>query len=326
MTEPSLAAVLEQAKRQCRWCDEDPKYGAVFDLCIEIARSRPAPDLDGLVQKLGALKVRARRREQSSTAALVNGKLNEAVDVVKRYLGDGARRLNAGPAKADPLEERVEAVMNFWSNRPAEYCHMFANAQTVIEELMDERRKRDRSLMAKLEAEAYDSWDRPGAKVMAVQLEDVKRVINQYMAAEYRHVCEEGPSEVCPRCLEAPNRPSRVSQANAAPRDDDAAGFLVDQHSKDFTLEKAVNFLLAHNDGIYEITASKHLDELVRWLLAYLQLPKEQGPAAPEGYTLVPDRALAWLFGEEGSFEKPADARGNYWWRSRFRKMIEKGE
>lgn len=40
---------------------------------------------------------------------------------------------------------------------------------------------------------------------------------------------------------------------------------------KGFTLEKALDFLRAHNDGIYKITASKHLDELVEWLLVYLQ-------------------------------------------------------
>lgn len=40
---------------------------------------------------------------------------------------------------------------------------------------------------------------------------------------------------------------------------------------KGFTLEKALDFLRAHNDGIYKITASKHCDELVEWLLDYLQ-------------------------------------------------------
>lgn len=39
--------------------------------------------------------------------------------------------------------------------------------------------------------------------------------------------------------------------------------------------------------------------------------------------TPVPTTALKWLFGEEGSFEKPEGAKGNYWWRSIFRKMID---
>ncbi len=58
--------------------------------------------------------------------------------------------------------------------------------------------------------------------------------------------------------------------------DENTSGFLVDLHRKDFTLEKALDFLRAHNDGIYKITASKHLDELVAWLLAYLQRPTKR--------------------------------------------------
>lgn len=57
--------------------------------------------------------------------------------------------------------------------------------------------------------------------------------------------------------------------------DNNTAGFLVDLHRKDFTKEKALDFLRAHNDGVYKITASKHLDELVVWLLHYLERPTE---------------------------------------------------
>lgn len=52
----------------------------------------------------------------------------------------------------------------------------------------------------------------------------------------------------------------------------------------------------------------------------------EPAPAAvPDGYTLVPNSALRWLFGEEGEFlpeQTPGKSVGNYWWRSVFRKMI----
>lgn len=46
---------------------------------------------------------------------------------------------------------------------------------------------------------------------------------------------------------------------------------MVDIHRKDFSLEKALDFLRAHNDGVYKITASKHLDELVYFLLSWFQ-------------------------------------------------------
>lgn len=49
--------------------------------------------------------------------------------------------------------------------------------------------------------------------------------------------------------------------------------------------------------------------------------------AVPQGYTLVPDAALRWLFGEEGDFVCPPDryfrgAAPPYWWRSVFRDWI----
>lgn len=59
-------------------------------------------------------------------------------------------------------------------------------------------------------------------------------------------------------------------------------------------------------------------------------------PLAPaavlEGYTLVPDSALRWLFGEEGTFEpspnmldwhkKVYGELGSYWWRTEFRNRM----
>lgn len=68
-----------------------------------------------------------------------------------------------------------------------------------------------------------------------------------------------------------------TSPAPAADRSDNStAAFLVNLHRKNFTLEKALDFLRAHNDGVYKITASKHLDELVEWLLWYLQRRPER--------------------------------------------------
>lgn len=45
---------------------------------------------------------------------------------------------------------------------------------------------------------------------------------------------------------------------------------------------------------------------------------------APAGFTLVPNKALKWLFGEEGEFAPPLSSypAGKFWWRSAFRKMI----
>lgn len=42
-------------------------------------------------------------------------------------------------------------------------------------------------------------------------------------------------------------------------------------HCKEFTLESALDYLRAHNDGVYKITASRNCDALVVWLLNYLQ-------------------------------------------------------
>lgn len=47
-------------------------------------------------------------------------------------------------------------------------------------------------------------------------------------------------------------------------------------YCKEFTLESALDYLRAHNDGVYKITASKNLDALVLWLLNYLQRPIER--------------------------------------------------
>jgi hypothetical protein len=47
----------------------------------------------------------------------------------------------------------------------------------------------------------------------------------------------------------------------------------------------------------------------------------------PEGFQLVPKKALEWLFGEgDSDFMPPADAKGKYWWRSIFRKKINEIE
>lgn len=71
--------------------------------------------------------------------------------------------------------------------------------------------------------------------------------------------------------------------------------------------------------AVTKLAPMADIDSLCEVIKAY-----EAAKAAeqPDGYTLVPNSALRWLFGEEGSFEKPEDAKGNYWWRSRFRKMI----
>lgn len=39
-----------------------------------------------------------------------------------------------------------------------------------------------------------------------------------------------------------------------------------------------------------------------------------------EGYVIVPKEAIAWLDGEDGTFEPPPGARGKFWWRSEFRR------
>lgn len=50
-------------------------------------------------------------------------------------------------------------------------------------------------------------------------------------------------------------------------------------------------------------------------------------PAPPEGWRMVPESALQWLFGEVGAFECPPERyfRGKppaFWWRSVFRELI----
>lgn len=44
----------------------------------------------------------------------------------------------------------------------------------------------------------------------------------------------------------------------------------------------------------------------------------------PDGYVVVPQAALAWLFGEEGDFMPPENAKNRpYWWRSEFRRRAQ---
>lgn len=45
-------------------------------------------------------------------------------------------------------------------------------------------------------------------------------------------------------------------------------------YQKQFSRESALDYLRAHNDGVYKITASKNLDALVTWLLDELQPPQ----------------------------------------------------
>lgn len=43
-----------------------------------------------------------------------------------------------------------------------------------------------------------------------------------------------------------------------------------------------------------------------------------------QGYVVVPPDAYRWLMGLGDDFEP--DRKGKYWWRSKFREMIEAGE
>lgn len=54
---------------------------------------------------------------------------------------------------------------------------------------------------------------------------------------------------------------------------------------------------------------------------AYLQALRPGSTGETEGWVLVPKDALRWLNGEhEDGFERPADARGNFWWRTEFKR------
>lgn len=69
---------------------------------------------------------------------------------------------------------------------------------------------------------------------------------------------------------------------------------------KTFTLESALDYLRAHNDGVYKITASKNCDALVRWLLNNL---------APQGAVRVSE----WHLKEAIIKENPmGDASAEY--------------
>lgn len=59
----------------------------------------------------------------------------------------------------------------------------------------------------------------------------------------------------------------------------------------------------------------------------------QQGQAKPamDGWKLVPEYALKWLFGEgpdkNGNyFEPPINPTGKYWWRTKFRAMLSAPE
>lgn len=68
-----------------------------------------------------------------------------------------------------------------------------------------------------------------------------------------------------------------------------------DERAKTFTLESALDYLRAHNDGVYKITASKNCDALVAWLLEYLQSPKQESQPdelSPEFFNSHADHRL----------------------------------
>lgn len=54
-------------------------------------------------------------------------------------------------------------------------------------------------------------------------------------------------------------------------------------------------------------------------VLLAAQSPRPQAEV-PEGWVLVPQSALDWLNGEGDDFERPADARGAFWWRTEFKR------
>lgn len=68
-------------------------------------------------------------------------------------------------------------------------------------------------------------------------------------------------------------------------------------------------------DGDKEFVTTREVSKLLHERAAAVK-------AALDGtdHVVIPKAALEWLFGERGSFEKPATARGNYWWRSEFRR------
>ncbi len=86
--------------------------------------SLPEPPIDFIKEKL----------DEAYRAGWDHGLYDE-----KQLASEIMARVVGAPANASPdplLMERIETIRNFTSNRPAEYCHMFANAQKVIEELV----------------------------------------------------------------------------------------------------------------------------------------------------------------------------------------------
>lgn len=60
--------------------------------------------------------------------------------------------------------------------------------------------------------------------------------------------------------------------------------------------------------------------DIGRTIRKYLSFPMRE--SIKEGYTLVPNKALEWLFGEGDSDFEPPPRAPRYWWRSVFRKKI----
>lgn len=52
--------------------------------------------------------------------------------------------------------------------------------------------------------------------------------------------------------------------------------------------------------------------------------PLYAAPVVPDGYVMVPQSAFDWLMGLGDDFEP--DRKGVYWWRSKFREMIDAAE
>lgn len=90
-------------------------------------------------------------------------------------------------------------------------------------------------------------------------------------------------------------------------------------------VREALESVAPYLDAIvcYASTISEHdgnrVAKLVRAALS--ASASAPGSGVPEGFALVPVDALRWLNGEhEDGFEKPEAARGNFWWRTEFKR------
>jgi len=168
---------------------------------------------------------------------------------------------------------------------------------------------------------------------------DKQQELNEKLHREHGELpCESGTCRICNERREEPLIPQRARDFEAGFQTGvkkQAAAQAKREEPPEWQLEasaQAHEWLCGNFNENFPLNGSSH-KSLTKLLINFARnsaLVREEPPAGEprRDYTLVPNSALRWLFGEEGIFEDPNPSgkyKRPYWWRSEFRKKIEVG-